>query len=350
MKSKIIIILSVLCLAFCSCKKDDKGNKKFYNDKNIEETITFKRFDKALFAKPEPNLPQYLMKLQKEYPDMFAAPLTNKEYMQQIMQVATDNAMQEAVAIIEKEYPSTDFLSQSLTSAFARLKEIYPQTTLPTNVYTMLLMASDFSYGYANRVYMGENNGRIYYTIALDIYSLNKLHQHPYYKTYPQYMIATLSKDYIAPDFMRMYLQNSTFRKIPMNSYKDGATLLDNIIEDGKYSYVVKKTLPNVDDCYILRYTPEQMQWVKDNEANIWAFIIQRKLMYETDRSKYMSLIAEGPETKGLSNSPARVGNYIGYIIVDKFMKENKISIDSLMNITDATLILNNSKYKPERR
>lgn len=61
-------------------------------------------------------------------------------------------------------------------------------------------------------------------------------------------------------------------------------------------------------------------------------------------------LIAEGPETKGLSNSPARVGNYIGYKIVSKFMEENSVSIDSLMKITDATVILNASKYKPTRK
>ncbi|MBQ0113134.1 MAG: hypothetical protein KBT03_08400 [Bacteroidales bacterium] len=342
------LVLSLLCIvAFSSCKKNSKEDKDFYNDKNIKEEIIFKRFDKALFAKPEPNLSAYLLTLQKEFPDMFIAPLSNEEYLQQIMEIINDTKMQEVASIVEKEYPDLNSLSKSLTSAFARLKEIYPNTTLPKNVYTMILMASDYSYGYANRVYMNDTN---YFAIALDVYALNKLHSHPYYKNYPEYMVATLNKEYIAPDFMRMYLQNATFGTIPMVSMKQGSTLLDCIIEDGKYSYVVKTLLPKSTDYSILRYSSEQMNWVEQNEATIWSFIIQRKLLYDTDRSKYLSLIAEGPETKGLSNSPARVGNYVGYKIVRKFMEENRVSIDSLMKITDATTILNASKYKPTRK
>lgn len=346
-KIRISILFIFILLFFVSCNRNDKKDKKFFNEQNIEEKIIFKRFDKALFAKPEPNLNSYLLKLQEEYPDMFVAPLSNEEYMRQMIEIVTNNAMQEVANIVEKEYPDLNALSNEITSAFARLKQFYPKTSLPKNVYTMLLMSSDYSYGYANRVYMNDTN---YYTIALDIYSMKKLHSHPYYHSYPEYMVSTLTKDYIATDFMRMYLQNATFKHIPMVFSKNDATLLDCIIEDGKYSYIVKKLLPNREDYCVLRYTPEQMEWIENNEANIWSFIVQRKLLYDTDRSKYLSLISEGPETKGLSDSPARVGNYIGYKIVDLFMKEKKISIDSLMNIQDATTILNQSNYKPKRK
>lgn len=334
------------CLFF-SCKRNNTENIKFYNNDNVEETIKFKRFDVALFARPKTTLQEHLLALQKEYPYMFQMPLSNTEYMNMVMSMVSDKQMQNAQNIVEREFPNLDFLSKDLTSAFARLKNIYHNTSLPKNVYTLILGGADYSYGYANRVYM---NDTLYYTIALDVYALNKLANHPYYKQYPEYMRKSLDKQFIAPDFMRMYLLNKTFMATPLKSFSNNAALLDYIIEDGKLSCFVKYLLPNYPLNTILRYDSDQMQWVENNEANTWAYIIQNKLLYDTDRSKYLSLISDGPESKGLHGSPARVGNYIGYKIVESFIKENKIGLDSLMNIKDNYLILQQSKYKPKKK
>lgn len=347
MKNWKIYVLMFLCVGlFSACKKDNKEPKKFYNADNIEESIKFKRFDIALFSKPKNTLQEHLMSLQKEYPDMFQMPLSNKEYMEMVASMVTDVQMQTAQNIVEKEFADLDFLSKDLTSAFARLKEIYPQTSLPKNVYTLILGGADYSYGYANRVYM---NDTLYYTISLDVYALNQLADHPYYKQYPEYMRKGLGKEFIATDFMRMYLLNKTFLHLPLKSFTGTASLLDCIIEDGKFSYFVKQLLPNYALNTIFNYNTEQMQWVEKNEANIWAYIIQNKLLFDTDRSKYLSLISEGPESKGLHGSPARVGNYIGYKIVECFIKENNITLDSLMKISDNNIILQQSKYKPKK-
>lgn len=344
---KIYILILLFVATFFSCKKGDTEQKKFYNADNIEESIKFKRFDIALFSKPKTTLQEHLITLQKDYPDMFQMPLSNKEYMEMLMSIVMDDNMQMAQNIVEKEFANLDFLSKDLTSAFARLKDIYPNTYLPKNVYTLILGGADYSYGYANRVYM---NDTLYYTISLDVYALKQLANHPYYKQYPEYMRKGLGKEFIATDFIRMYLLNKTFMNTPLKSFESNASLLDCIIEDGKFSFFIQKLLPNYALNTILNYDAEQMQWVENNESNIWAYIIQNKLLYDTDRSKYLSLISIGPESKGLHGSPARVGNYIGYKIVESFMKENKIGLDSLMKIEDNQLILQQSKYKPTKK
>lgn len=343
---KKIVIICFVCALLFSCKKDDKAVKKFYNN-NVEETISFKRFDRALFSAPKTTLEAHLKDLQKEYPYMFQQPLSDKEYLSMLIQMVSDTQMQKAQNIVEKEFANIDYLATDLTSAFARLKEIYPNTSLAKNIYTFILGPADYSYGYANRVYM---NDTIYFAIALDVYALNKLDSHPYYTQYPQYMKESLGKDFIAPDFMRMYLLNKTFLNIPFKSLSGNASLLDCIIEDGKLSYFVHKLLPNYALNTILSYSLVQWQWCEKNEANIWAYIIQSKLLYDTDRSKYLGLISIGPESKGLSGSPARVGNYIGYKIVEKYMEENKISLDSLIKINDNSIILQKSMYKPVKK
>lgn len=346
MKPYQYLIIGFFVLSLVSCNRTSKENIKFYNDSNVEQVITIKRFDKALFAKPKTTLQAHLASLEKQYPDMFQMPLSDKEYMQMILSFVSDKQMQKAQNIIETEFSDLDFLSKDLTSAFARLKQIYPSTTLPNNVYTLILGSTDYSYGYENRVYMNDTS---YFAIALDVYSINQLSKHPYYKQYPQYMRESLGKQFIAPDFIKMYLLNHTFLTMPLPGLSGEGSLLDCIVEDGKFSYLVQQLLPKYSLATILRYSDKQIEWLQKNEANIWAYMIQGNLLYEKDRSKYLSFIAEGPETKGLHGSPARAGNYIGYKIVESYMKENKISLDSLMKSNDSYIILQQSKYKPHK-
>jgi hypothetical protein len=347
MKKIIYIITVVLCFSFLffSCSKSKK-NIKFVNDNGKEEKIEINRFDKALFAKPLPNLEVFLKNLQKKYPYMFQTSLDNAQYLNIIEQFVTDNNMQNVQGIVEKQYPDLNFLQEDLTSAFARLKKIYPNTQLPKNVYTLLFGPADFSYAYDNKIVVTKE----FSAISLDMYCMNQLKNNEYYKQIPKYMIPTLSSSYIAPDFLMVYLREITFRNIPLKQTQADCSLLDYIIEEGKYMYVVHTLLPLYKDSQVMDYTDNQYAWCETNEKNIWGFIIQNNLLFEKDRTKYMILTNDGPESKGLSGSPARVGNYIGYKIVDAFMKKNNVTIDSLMKISDATVILKQSQYKPKKR
>ena len=47
--------------------------------------------------------------------------------------------------------------------------------------------------------------------------------------------------------------------------------------------------------------------------------------------------------------APARLGYFIGYKIIDSYMKNNRVSISELMLETDYSKILNKSKYKPRK-
>lgn len=343
---QIILIFLLTIIVFTGCSKK---NKKFYNDQGQEEKISIIRFDKLLFDKPLPNMDAFLRGLAKDYPEMFQLSLDDPQAMAMIQKFVTDTFLCNAQNMVLRQYADISFLQEGLTEGFAMLKNIYPKTILPKRVFTMIYGPADFNYLFANRTYCGQYNDHMYFTIALDVYSINALKDNPYYKQIPQYMLPTLTKDYIISDFFRMYLFNITCKDIQDVSTKVDCTLLDNIIQEGKYSYIIKQILPNTEDCFILRYTKDQWTWLQKNEKIIWAYIIQNQLLYQKDRSKYMSLIAEGPTSKPLENSPSRVGNYIGYKIVADFMDNNNITIDSLMKINDSQVILKQSSYKPER-
>ena len=338
----LAVIIAMVLLLGCSKTKETK----FINEQTgKKETIKIIRFDRELFAFKDGDLKTYLKDLQTKYPEMFASSLDDEKYLQMIERFVTDNYLLDAQNIVQKTYPDISFLEKDLTSAFAKLKTQHKDTELPRRFFTMIFGPAEFEYCLQNKNY---TNGD-YVTIALDIYSYPAIEKNPYYNQMPQYIIPTLNQRYIAPDFMRMYLKNVTYRNTQDVQMNPDCTLLDCIIDEGKYSYIISQILPTYKDYEVLRYTQQQMDWCNENEKLIWGYIIQNQLLYEKDRSKYMSLTAEGPTSKPLGDSPSRVGHFIGYNIVKNFMDKENISWDSLMNITDSQLILKKSNYKPKK-
>ena len=346
MNTKLIKILSliVVCICVISCGKSKE--KQFIDtETGKKQSIKIIRFDRELFEKPQPDTETFLKNLQTKYPEMFASSFEDKNYLQMIEKFITDNYLLDAQNIVQRNYPDLTFLEKDLTSAFAELQKHHKETELPARIFSMMFGPAEYSYCFENRCY---TNGE-YSTIALDVYCYPAIEKNPYYTQMPAYMQQTLNQHYIAPDFMRMYLKNVIYRNTEDVQMNPDCTLLDCIIDEGKYSYILSKILLSYQEYEILRYTDEQLQWCNENEKLIWGYIIQNRLLYGKDRSKYMSLTAEGPTSKPLSDSPSRVGHFIGYNIVKKFMDKEKISFDSLMNITDSQMILNKSEYKPKK-
>jgi len=334
----------VLLISVASCSKHKK--EEFIDPKTGEkESIQINRFDRELFAVPDKDIETFLQDLYNKYPEMFSSSMENKEYVKMIEKFITDKYLTEAQSIVQQQYPDISFLEKDLTQAFALLQEEHKETTLPKRFFTMIFGPAEFSYMFENRCY---TNGD-YSVIALDMYSFPLIEKNPYYSQIPQYMRNTLTKEYIVPDFMRMYLKNITYKDTKDMYLDPDCSLLDVILQEGKYSYMVKNILPSYQDYQVLRYTKEQMKWCQDNEKLIWGYIIQNRLLYEKDRSKYLSLIADGPSSRPLADSPSRVANYIGYNIINEFMRRENITFDSLINLTDSQLILQKSAYKPKK-
>lgn len=319
---------------FVSCKE----NKEI-------ENVHIQRFEQALFsANKSKDIDKYLFSIEKEYEPMFATSLQNKEYLDVVKEFIKDKEMNNAYNIVKIQYPDLTKLEQELSFALSEIKKI-KKDTLNSQIYTLIVGPAEYSQAFQNRILVYPE----FSSISLDLYSIEKLSNHPYYKTIPQYLHTSLGKENIAPHYVNTYLKEITFRNIPLQSQNPEATLLDCIIDEGKYIYATQSILKDKQFNYIMEYTKEQLEWVEKNEANIWAYIIENQLLYNKDRTKYFHLIAPGPSTKNIANSPARIGNYIGYKIVESYMKENKIGIDSLFNTLDSQLILQQSKYKPKK-
>lgn len=101
----------------------------------------------------------------------------------------------------------------------------------------------------------------------------------------------------------------------------ENASLLNRMLYEGAVTYMVMKSIPDADLAEAMGYTPEQMQWINENEGNIWRHIIEQRYLYSTDRTLADRLCRPAPSSPAIhSDSPGRAGRYIGYRIVTAYM------------------------------
>lgn len=340
---RIFLFISISLLIFTSCSKDKKAT---LIDPSTGKEITMKinRFEDVLFDHSQQDLKAHLKANFEGYKPLFNTTLEDPEYFQMVSSFAKDSTMISAYNTVKQRYPNLDWIANQVTSAFSILIEEYPNTKIP-KLYSFMFGPADFSYSYSKRVVAQED----FITIAIDLYSINALQENQFYVQYPKYIMSMLDSAYIVPDIMSAYLRNVTTQNIPLIEESHEASLADIIIERGKYYYALKKLLPKSSINSLFRYSPDQMDWVEKNEYNIWGFIIQNNLLYSKDRTQYMHMITEGPTTKGLNGSPSRLGDYIGYKIVEKYMKGKNKSLKEMFEIKDGKEILKESSYKPSK-
>ncbi|MDH3710460.1 MAG: gliding motility lipoprotein GldB, partial [Cyclobacteriaceae bacterium] len=79
---------------------------------------------------------------------------------------------------------------------------------------------------------------------------------------------------------------------------------------------------------------------------------VEKKLLYETSHFTKKKYMDERPTTVEIGNKcPGRIGEWLGWQIVMKYMKENpQISLDQLMESEDVQGIFTQSRYKPPNR
>ena len=99
-------------------------------------------------------------------------------------------------------------------------------------------------------------------------------------------------------------------------------------------------------------YTIDQYQWAEANEFYIWQYFVEKELLYDTDKKLVSRFISPAPFSRFNleldSESPGRVGQYIGWQIVKSYIKNNPTSLSKMLQM-DALEIFKNAKFKPKK-
>jgi hypothetical protein len=311
---------------------------------NIKVDVQVKRFEQDFFALDTINFMSSLNELGTKYPVFLGDFLFNIMYLPPI----TDTSL--AIQALLKQY-IIDYkpLKDSADKAFADfdgivddilkglqyVKYYFPDYGLPVNIIT----------------YIGplEGNTDVITTNALAVGLQHHLgNDFSYYtsdegvQVLPQYRSRWFTKETIA----RNCVMNVVGDLAPVP--RPGRPLVEQMVEEGKKYYLLDKVMPSEPDTLKLLYTKPQLEFCKKNEGGIWHLFVSNNLLFNTEKTITDGFMEEAPFTRELGqSSPGRIGHFIGWQIVKKYMEKNsKLSLPELMK-TDAKTIFEESKYKP---
>lgn len=159
----------------------------------------------------------------------------------------------------------------------------------------------------------------------------------------PIYLRSSMTPEHVVPKGMQAWIQNLTH---PDQSPKD---VLDAIIRNGKLLYIKERLLPDFPKELIFDVTPEQLQWLQTNVAEMWSFALEKEMLYKTDLRSIERMTGIGPTTQGMPRqSPGGALNYLGYKIVEAYMSKNKnVDMAELVQNYDSNDIFQQSNFKP---
>lgn len=315
-----IIFIFLVAISF-SCEKQSETEKEI---EKIPVDFELVRFDQKFANTTSESLPR----LKAEYPFLFPAQFPDSVWMEKI----NDTIQQELNTEVTKAFPDLSAEEDAIHSLFQHIKYYFPEFESPT----VITITSEVDY--KNKVLLSQD----YLFIALDTY-LGK--DHPFYMGIQEFLKKNFERNQIIPDVAAEYAK----KYVPRPESK---TFLAHLIYYGKILYLKDVWLPTTPDNQKIGYAPEELDWVKANEEQIWRYFVERELIFNSDSQLQSRFLYPAPFSKfnlELDNeSPAMVGQYIGWQIIRQYMDKNEVSLREMLD-TDSETIFNKANYKPKK-
>lgn len=306
---------------------------------DVDVDITIERFDLSIDSLRTDYSEDLLQRIIRQYPDFLEL------YSEGIIRVGSPysaNYIQNLNAFFEypiyKEvfessktiFADYKWIEEDLENALKHYKHYFPHFVVP-HVYTFLS-------GFNQSIVIDS----ALLAIGLDKYLGAKSH---YYKQLgvERYLAANMQPSMIVVDCMKGLLESES-------SYNfEEEHLLAKMIHEGKLMYCLKAFMPEYPDSLLMGYTEKQMEYCDQYEENMWNYLVEKKLLFNSEHMNVIRFVGKAPFTAPFSHdSPGRTGVWLGYRIVSSYMLNNHdVSLSQLLAEDDFQKIMNKSKYKP---
>lgn len=313
------LILAIVLFLIISCKKDIE---KKVDVSTIEVAVSVSRFEQKFYVADETTLP----KLKNEFPYLFPAQndtiWLNKIKNEQELYKKS----QEVFGDFENEKAQIEDL-------FKHIKYEHPNFEPPKIITLITNLDYQSKIVYADSLLF----------VSLDMY-LGKNSE--VYQDFPVYLSQNFDKSQLVVD-MAKAISDRYFTPEKSRQF------LDIVVGAGKKIVMIDHYLPSVSDAQKIGYSEAEYAWAMGNEAQIWKYFIENKLLYSTDSKLVDRFMAEAPFSKFYididKESSGRIGVWLGWQIVNAYMTNNNdVTLQQLLQ-TDAEEIFNKSKYKPKK-
>jgi len=229
--------------------------------------------------------------------------------------------------MLSGQYDNVSQIEQALGNGFTWLKTCFPSMQIPA-IYMHVS-------GFNQNVLVGDS----LLSISIDKY-LGE--EYPLYQDFfYDFQRRLMTPEHIVPDYLAGWLMS----EYPFEGKEN--VLLDRMIYEGKIKYLIHQAFPELKPEVLMGYTETSYNWCKENESNLWKAIIERKHLYTPDLMTTNKYFDNVPSIFLASDAPGNLGSWLGWQIIDKYMRETNSTPEALMQNNDSQAILTDSKYKP---
>ena len=337
---RFLPILSLLAMFVSACQQ----KSKLPDVSHIQADVKIERFDQE-FAQLKPtDISQQNKLWQSRYGDFYS------NYMQYMLEVGDpkdslyiDEMLKRIIQqkdfinlaqAVNKKFPNVQQQEKELTQAFKYVKYYFP-------AYQMPRFISFFS-GFSVQVPIGDG----YVGIGLDMFLGSDSEFYPaLVRDIPMYISRRFTPDNIVPRVVESVLRQDLFPQ-----ERSSLNTLQHMVYEGKLLLALDSIIPTVSDSLKIGYTSDQMSWAQAYQTDIWSWFLQEELLYSSDYQRIQKYFTETPFTAELgenNESAPKLGMYIGWMIVRKYMERNpEVTLKELLANTNAQEILVKSKFK----
>jgi hypothetical protein len=334
----VFILLLLITTMMTSCRK----NHYRVNTSSIKADIKIKRLEKDLFTlNPDQVIPM-VPSLKKNYAGFLqlfslvinTGDINDTSFGDLLLRFCSDKQNNDVFALTMKKFPDIKVIEDGLQVAFSHYLYYFPGRSVP-GVFTCIT-------GFNNSIITGDS----LLGIGLDRYLGADCEYYPRLNIY-KYIASRMTPENIVPDCM--YGWGASEWDFSALKYS-ADNVLTEIIHEGKLKYFEKCMLPETSDEIIFGFTPDQMKFCRNNESQMWQYLIENNLLFNSDQLTIRKLTGEAPFTGYFTKeSPGRAAVWVGFRIVESFMMKNQgTKIEEMIKNTDIQGILEKAKYSPQ--
>jgi gliding motility-associated lipoprotein GldB len=319
-KINIMLVLLFLLL-FLSCNSNDK---LAIDVSNIKVDTQILRFDQDYYGTNPDSF--YLVK--QKYPYLFPSKTPDSIWIAKMQ----DSMFLSLKKQVNSVFSNMETHKNQIDDLFKHIKYYHSGFITPK----IITLYSDWNY-----------LRRAVYADSLELLTLDNFlgTNNTIYKGIPGYI-----RQNLVPERIPVEIANSIIETQVKPS--KSKSFLARMVNAGKKMYLLDAYLPKISDSLKIGYSKLKMQWANENEEFVWKYFISNDLLYSTDSKLDMRFMNLAPYSKFYteadSETPGRLGQYIGWQIVRSFMKKNEVSLQELINLPEEE-IFNKSKYKPNK-
>jgi hypothetical protein len=334
----VIMVLFLVVTGLTSCRR----NQYKINTSGINASVNIKRLEQDLFSGSPNGITGKIPVLQNKYDgflQLFSYVINigktdDSAWSTNLVKFCTDKLNYDVYTTTMQIFPDIREIEMSLTDAFRHYLHYFPDKKIP-GIYTCIT-------GFNNSIITGDSA----LGIGLDRYLGSGCKYYPQLQLY-KYQIARMNPSNIIPDCMYAWASTEwDYRNIGYSP----DNVLAEMIHEGKLLYFVKCMVPEIKDDLVFGFTPGQLRFCVNNENQMWQYLIAKNLLFNTDQLTRRKLTGEAPFTSYFSKeSPGRAAVWIGFRIVESYMRKNKDSrLEDLMKNADYQGILEKARYNPQ--